>query len=207
VCCSSSTATDSFHGSSVTFIQHPDVREPLPSLQLADVSWSRKRTCELPESYTSVPATGDVMCEVPIKSVNSSLTFSDTDQFQLLCPWLTTVESTVCQKIEHDNISFAAYHSASSVQVPTIKCNNTLLPLLPDHIQSPSTICHLMNVIIHITGSGNNGQPAVITGDQPVNAIAKYVQWKYPDLYGEDRIVMMIGGLHIEMAIQDMIGK
>jgi hypothetical protein len=33
-----------------------------------------------------------------------------------------------------------------------------------------------MNIIMHITGTVNNGHPAVITGDQPVYAIAKYIQ-------------------------------
>jgi len=40
-----------------------------------------------------------------------------------------------------------------------------------------------------------------------VYAVAKGLQWKYPELYGEDRVVMLMGGLHIEMAIQNMIGK
>jgi len=35
----------------------------------------------------------------------------------------------------------------------------------------------------------------------------KAPRWKYPDLYSEDRIVMLMGGLHIEMVIQNMIGK
>jgi hypothetical protein len=64
-----------------------------------------------------------------------------------------------------------------------------------------------MNVILIITSSYNSGQPAVITCDQPVYALAKYIQWKFPTLYGEDEIVMMMGGLHIEMAIQNMLGK
>ncbi len=45
----------------------------------------------------------------------------------------------------------------------------------------------------------NSGQVSVITGDQPVYAIGKQVQWHYPDLYGEDKLVMMMGSLHIEM--------
>jgi len=64
-----------------------------------------------------------------------------------------------------------------------------------------------MNVIIHLTSVTNNGQPAVITADQPVFAVAKYIQWKFPSLYGEHKIVMMMGGLHIKMAIENMIGK
>lgn len=64
-----------------------------------------------------------------------------------------------------------------------------------------------MNVIIHITSTTCNGQSAVITADQPVYAVAKNIQWNFPNLYGEDKIVMMLGGLNIEMAVPNMIGK
>ena len=64
-----------------------------------------------------------------------------------------------------------------------------------------------MNIIINITQSTSPGQPAVITADQSVFTVAKYIQWKCSNLYGEDKVVMMMGGLHIEMAILNMIGK
>ena len=60
-----------------------------------------------------------------------------------------------------------------------------------------------MTVVVHITSTTKNGQPAVITADdQLVYAICKSIHWTYPQLYGEDRMVLMMGGLHIEMAIQ-----
>lgn len=64
-----------------------------------------------------------------------------------------------------------------------------------------------MNVIINITNSTSPGQPVVMTADQPVYALAKYIQWKFPNLYGEDQVIMIMGGWNIEMAIQNMIGK
>ena len=42
---------------------------------------------------------------------------------------------------------------------------------------------YFVSIKFHITSVTNNGQPAVITADQPVYSLAKYVQWKYPDLY------------------------
>jgi len=69
---SSSTAVDSFHGSSVSLIQHPDSPMPVPTLQLSDMSWSRKITGTLPDTFTAVPATGSVICDVPLSTVNSS---------------------------------------------------------------------------------------------------------------------------------------
>ena len=52
----------------------------------------------------------------------------------------------------------------------------------------------------------NPGQVTVVTGDQPVYAIAKQIQWLMPDMYGEDKLVVMMGGLHIEMATIAMLG-
>lgn len=39
-----------------------------------------------------------------------------------------------------------------------------------------------------------------------LSALAKQVQWKWPDTHGEDRYVVMLGGLHIEMAVWNTFG-
>ena len=52
----------------------------------------------------------------------------------------------------------------------------------------------------------NPGQTLVLTFDQPLYAMAKQVQWKWPEDYGEDKFVIMFGGLHIEMAALKTIG-
>ena len=41
--------------------------------------------------------------------------------------------------------------------------------------------------------------------DQPLYVIGKSIQWKYPDTYG--RFVLMMGPLHIEMALMGAIGN
>ena len=46
----------------------------------------------------------------------------------------------------------------------------------------------------------NPGQAPVIAADQPLYALAKQIQWHWPENYGEDKFVLMFGGLHIEMA-------
>ena len=42
--------------------------------------------------------------------------------------------------------------------------------------------------------------------DQPLYAIAKQIQWTWSHL-GEESFVVMLGGLHIEMAVLNMLGK
>ncbi len=52
----------------------------------------------------------------------------------------------------------------------------------------------------------NPGQVTVIAADQPIYAVAKQIQWHWPEHYGEDKFVIMCGGLHIEMAALRSIG-
>lgn len=52
----------------------------------------------------------------------------------------------------------------------------------------------------------NPDQVPVITADQPIYALAKQIQWHWPDLYGEDKFVVMFGCLHIEMAAFRSLG-
>ena len=52
----------------------------------------------------------------------------------------------------------------------------------------------------------NPGQTPVLTCDQPLFTLAKQIQWKWPDTYGEDKLVVMFGGLHIEMTALKTLG-
>ena len=42
--------------------------------------------------------------------------------------------------------------------------------------------------------------------DQPLFALAKQIQWQWPNTYGEDKFIVMFGGLHIEMAAFRLLG-
>ena len=42
--------------------------------------------------------------------------------------------------------------------------------------------------------------------DQLLYALAKQVQWNWPDKHSEDNYVVMFGGLHIEMAALKTLG-
>jgi hypothetical protein len=53
----------------------------------------------------------------------------------------------------------------------------------------------------------NSGQTPVLGADQPLYAIAKQLQWSFPDKVGEDKLVVMMGALHIEDKMHQMMGK
>ena len=57
-------------------------------------------------------------------------------------------------------------------------------------------ICVAQRAVHHL----NPGQVPVLTVDQPLFAVAKQVQWNWPSEYGDDKFVILLGGLHLEMA-------
>ncbi len=54
-----------------------------------------------------------------------------------------------------------------------------------------------MDVIRRATEFLNPGQIPVMACDQPLYAVAKIIQWNWPDTHGEGRYLIMFGGLHI----------
>ena len=67
-------------------------------------------------------------------------------------------------------------------------------------------IQHSMTIVKEGVAFVNHNQTPVIAMDQPLFAIAKQIQWEKADLYGEEKYVVMMGGLHLEMASLKMVG-
>lgn len=65
---------------------------------------------------------------------------------------------------------------------------------------------HEMNVLGRIITFLNPGQIPAIAMDQPLFAVGKLNPWNFPEKYGEDKYVIMLGGLHIEMAAFKTLG-
>lgn len=49
-------------------------------------------------------------------------------------------------------------------------------------------------------------QVPVIVCDQPLYALCKQIQWLDPEKYGEDKMFVLMGALHIEMASMRVLG-
>ncbi|GFO32930.1 hypothetical protein PoB_005943500 [Plakobranchus ocellatus] len=106
----------------------------------------------------------------------------------------------------HDPISWAAFHSNQEPSRDFEVTIGSLLPLFPDDSKSVAMIRHAMCVVKQAVHHLNPGQVPVLTLDQPLFAIAKQIQWNWPNDYGEDKFVMLLGGLHLEMASLATIG-
>ena len=71
------------------------------------------------------------------------------------------------------------------------------MPLLQESAHSVATIKHSMDKIKEATHFLNPGQTPVMAVDQPLIALAKQIQWQWPNTYGEDKFIVMFGGLYI----------
>ena len=67
-------------------------------------------------------------------------------------------------------------------------------------------IKHATDLVRNAVNFLNPGQNLVVTLDQPLLAIAKQIQWKCPELYGEEKLIVMLGELHTEIAFMKAIG-
>ena len=64
-----------------------------------------------------------------------------------------------------------------------------------------------MNIIKSTISSINPGQIPVDTCDQPVYALAKEIQWRYPNDFSDNQYFAIFGGLHIEQSLLGIHGE
>ena len=109
---------------------------------------------------------------------------------------------------DSDVITWSGYNSKlandESVKPPA---EIAVYPLFPDKAASASSMKHAMELTMKGTEFLNPGQTSVLVADLPLYTIIKLLQWQYPDTSGEDKIVAMMGTLHIEDKMHLMIGK
>jgi len=65
---------------------------------------------------------------------------------------------------------------------------------------------HSMDVVRKAVEHLNPCQTPVVTFDQLLFALVKQIPWKWPHEYGEEKFVVLFGGLHIEMAALKTLG-
>ena len=63
-----------------------------------------------------------------------------------------------------------------------------------------------MTVIQQVVHKVNPGQIPVIIADQLVYVLLKQIQWKFSNDFGVDALIIMMGGLHIEIAMFHVLG-
>jgi len=203
---SSTTSKDSFHGTGISFFQFPTTCNEGTFQAIANTISGEKKF-KLPDSYTVVPAVvlKKESVVVPHVSTTSELVSHEhcNEAVQIEHNWLKHAMEVISKNEldKGEQISWAAYHTFSCKIEVVCTSINQLLPLFYEHAASAAMIKHGITVQTKATQFLSPGQIPVVAFDAPLFAIAKLVQWKWPDTHGEDKCVTMIGGLHIEMTL------
>jgi hypothetical protein len=205
---SSTTSTDSFHGTALSMHQ-PGVASttadsgaraalPLPSGENVAVIPDNYRTLPSLEGKTAAskpPLQRTATLHVP-ESVLQQELLKEEKWVQAAGEGLDQGSDQLCH--------WSAHHaSTKSPEEPGI---GALFPIFSEKSTNARMIKHLMHLTQRATEFLNPGQVAVIAFDQPLYALAKQIQWTYPSQFGEERFVVILGGLHTEKALWAAVG-
>ena len=100
---------------------------------------------------------------------------------------------------QDDNISWSAYFAHLQFAVHHPPAISALMPLFRGNAHSVAMVKHGMDVIMKATELVNPAQIPVLTLDQSLYTIAKQMQWSWPSIYAEEKYVVLMGGLHIDL--------
>ena len=80
-----------------------------------------------------------------------------------------------------ENTSWAAYHARNQECGDQIITHTALLLLFQESAHTVAMIRHSLDVVESAVEHLNAGQASVLTFDQPPYALAKHIQWKWPE--------------------------
>lgn len=138
--------------------------------------------------------------QAALPSIEDETYFSETK-------WLDYVRDCI-EKSQQGvlDLSWAGFHASKIEKTNDIPDATALLLLFKESSKSPAMIKHALDVIANAVTYLNESQPVVAALDQPLYAIAKKIQWQWPEQYGVHKFVFMLGGLHTEMAYLSALG-
>lgn len=212
---SSTTATAALHGTAISLQQPANL--PFKSFIQTNLreNGNNSRLATLPLSYTVIPPVS-VSGKSPIipecmGEVRGSCQCLTSALISETC-WLNAVKiaANMGEEVRSPNnwISWSAYHAHNAVNtIPACTTLMGMLPLFRESSNSIAMIRHSMDIIKTAVSHLNADQTPVITFDQPLYTLAKTIQWNWPSIYGEDKFVIMLGGLHTEMAALKAVGS
>ena len=145
--------------------------------------------------YTQVPLAVLVTKGIIVPATDGLGGATDDDPLSTEYEWLEHV-SWLINKDTLDNddyLSWPAYHAHLQQSINRPRTRIALLPLFMDNAHSVAMILHTMNVVKSVVHHLNPEQVIVLAMDQPLFAIAKQIQWTWPEIHGEGDCVIMFG--------------
>ena len=210
----STTSQSSFHGTGISLFQFPTSDNPGHERPPLALSSSQTRMHHLPDSYAIVPAIAFKNTDVAVTkiSVNTEPTNPRQNHLdQAMIKEKSWVDSALIllekeELAKEDKIVWGGHHALQQPPSKDPPSVCALLPLFYEKAATHSMIKHGMDVQRQAIAHLSPGQIPVTTMDQPLFALAKLVQWKWPSTHGEHLHVVMLGGLHTEMALWNTLG-
>ena len=214
------TCRSSFHGTCISLLQFPESsnqrdREPDSRAVMNPEVMGKNNVAHLPVSYTNIPQINlpKDSVDVPPVPVESSLrpeTRPLTETLKDVYEWLThahgALEVWAMDSCTTKWISWAAYFANKFGPPLAPVTPSMMLPLFREAAHSPMMVFHGMNIVAAVTKQLNPGQTLVMVVDQPLFTLAKKIQWKFSDILGEDKFVVMLGALHTEKMLYEVLG-
>ena len=200
----SSTSETSFHGTTISVFQHADVPVTPKMLSIEHFTSGRFERLKLPKSYTEIKPTRGGKPEPPPhiepQPTSTSLLPSFNPVYEEATSWIEKLAKN--PESPEERMSFSAFYSVQAN--PPNSTSSNLLPLIPEPVTAPATVRHATKIVMGIVEEINPGQQPVITGDQPVYALGKQLQWMFPEEF--ENVVWLLGPLHIEQNFIKAIG-
>ena len=205
---SARTSKDSFHGTAISLFQ---VRQNQDDGSKRNVIITSKAPgkMKLADDFTELPEitakslhTGPQSLETTTINIEHDLLLRETNKE---AEWAKSVIPQVTDhldRLDSDAAStWSAYHGRCLSE--GIPCVSGLFPLFNESSDDPRMILHAMHITQKSVKHLNPNQVPVITGDQPVYAIMKKLQWGHEYLKG---MVIILGGFHTEKHSAKAIG-
>ena len=208
---SSTTSQSSFHGTGISLFQFPTKDNPGIDRPTRALPQSTGRKYNLPDSYEIVPAVALKMNDVAVPKLSCNVEKRQSHYNEAHTKqksWVDHALGLLAKEdlVNDDKMVWSVYHALHQLSLDDLPSVCALLPLFYEKAATPSMIKHGMDVQRQAIAYLNPGQIPVTAFDQPIFAIAKYVQWKWPSTHGEHMHVVMLGGLHTEMALWRTLG-
>ena len=214
----STCSHDSFHGTAVSLVQRTTTKKPGTdrAINVFDPSKSStsKKIASLPSYYSEVPPSTLPSSDIVVTNTNARLvstldreaTSNNNDREE---NWLNNTRQVFYGRelTNEDTVSWAAYRASKSSLSSHQPAVISLLPMFSENSHSLGMIAHAINVSSLAVKHLNPSQIPIVAFDQPLFALAKQIQWSVGGAYDESHVVVMLGGLHIEMAAFQALGK
>ena len=210
---SSNTASGSanFNGTVISVFSFGETEETTTMFNTSE--GDPKKKLKLPEYYTNIEPVDNQAPVVPSVTqevlVGDASTVDENSRNGEL-PWMNKVRDVIkndCDVDKFSNVSWAAFFASNEQQVKKEIVRSQILPVFIEEAATPAMVRHCLSVILKAHEYTNPGEVPWVTADQPLFALLKTIQWRFPDTHGEHKLFGVMGALHIEKASWTCVGQ